>query len=74
MAFEREDKVKFIEWVEKQKPRITCTNAVKEWFIKTDWNWDRRYVLVEDEQTLLMMKLRGPEVVGKIYNYVICDK
>jgi hypothetical protein len=74
MAFEHEDKIKFIEWIEKQKPRITCTSAVKQWFIKTDWNWDRRYVLVEDEQTLLMMKLRGPEVVGKIYNYVICDK
>lgn len=74
MAFNREDKTKFIEWVENQKPKITCTPAIKQWFIKTDWNWDRRYVLVEDEHTLLMMKLRGPEVVGRIYNYVVCDK
>jgi hypothetical protein len=42
--------------------------------MKTDWNWDRRYVLVEDEGTLLLMKLKNSEVVGTVYNYVIVDK
>lgn len=74
MAKDPDDKIKFIDWVERQKPRITCTPAIKTWFIETNWNWDRRYVLVEDEQTLLMMKLRGSDVVGRIYNYVVCDK
>jgi len=55
-------------------PRVTCTPAVEKWFLITDWNWDRRYILVEDDQTLLMMKLRNADVVGKIYNFVISDK
>jgi hypothetical protein len=42
--------------------------------MKTEWNWDRRYVLVEDEGTLLMLKLRNPEVMGSVYNYVLSDK
>jgi hypothetical protein len=31
-------------------------------------------VLVEDESTLLMMKLRGADVVGRVYNFIVCDK
>jgi hypothetical protein len=31
-------------------------------------------VLVEDEGTLLMMKLRNSDVVGTVYNYVVTDK
>lgn len=69
-----EAKEKYIGWLKNQSPRITCTTAVSNWFIKTDWNWDRRYVLVEDEATLLMLKLRNAEVVGRIYNYVVSDK
>lgn len=74
MAGDKEGKKKYVEWLKGQTPRITCTSAVEKWFIKTDWNWDRRYVLVEDEHTLLMLKLRNSEVVGRVYNYVISDK
>lgn len=69
-----EGKQKYIDWLKRNNPKITCTPAVENWFIKTDWNWDRRYVLVEDEATLLMLKLRNSEVVGRIYNYVVSDK
>jgi len=71
---DKESKKKYVDWLKSQTPRITCTPAVEKWFIKTDWNWDRRYVLVEDEHTLLMLKLRNSEVVGRVYNYVISDK
>lgn len=71
LANDREGKHKYIEWLKTQTPRITCTPAVEQWFIKTEWNWDRRYVLVEDEHTLLMLKLRNAEVIGRVYNYVI---
>lgn len=71
---DKESKKKYVEWLKSQYPRITCTTAVQKWFIKTDWNWDRRYVLVEDEGTLLMLKLRNSEVMGRVYNYVIADK
>ena len=64
----------YLDWVESQSPRILITEAVKTWFIKTHWNWDRRYVLVEDQQTLLMLKLRNSDVAGKVYDYVLADK
>jgi hypothetical protein len=66
-------KKQYVNWVS-ATPAILISDAVKEWFIKTDWNWDRRYVLVEDEHTLLMLKLRNSEAVGRIYKYVIADK
>ena len=74
MAGDLEGKKKYINWIKNQMPKITCTPAIEHWFIKTEWNWDRRYVLVEDEATLLMLKLRNSEVVGRIYNFVITDK
>jgi hypothetical protein len=74
LANDNASKKKFIDWLKGQQPRVTCTTSVENWFMKTNWNWDRRYVLVEDEQTLLMLKLRNSDVVGKIYNYQIADK
>ena len=74
IAGDKEGKLKYVEWLKSQKSKITCTEAVAKWFIKTDWNWDRRYVLVEDDHMLLLLKLRNSEVVGRIYNYVISDK
>jgi hypothetical protein len=71
---DRKDKKEYVNWVSGQNNRILISDAVKEWFITTDWNWDRRYVLIEDSQTLLMLKLRNPEALGRIYDYVISDK
>lgn len=71
---DRKDKKEYVNWITGQNDRILISDAVKEWFIKTNWNWDRRYVLIEDSQTLLMLKLRNPEVLGRIYDYVISDK
>lgn len=74
MGSNKEEKLKYINWIKSQNTKITCTAAIEKWFLNTDWNWDRRYVLVEDEATLLMLKLRNSEVVGRIYNFVISDK
>jgi hypothetical protein len=71
---DRQDKRDYVNWISGQNDRILISDVVKEWFVKTDWNWDRRYVLVEDSQTLLMLKLRNPDVLGRIYDYVISDK
>lgn len=70
----KDQKQNFISWAEDQHPRVKMSESVKKWFIKTDWNWDRRYVLVEDEGTLLMLKLRNGEVVGKVHEYRLVDK
>lgn len=69
-----EKKQSFIDWVETQESRVRMSAAVKKWFITTTWNWDRRYILVEDEQTLFMMQLRNAEVIGRVYNYQLVDK
>lgn len=74
MAKDLESKQNYVQWLKKQGDKVTCTKAVEEWFIKTDWNWDRRYILVEDESMLLMLKLRNSDVVGRIYKFVISDK
>lgn len=74
MAGDREGKQRYIDWLKSQAPRVSISAAVERWFIATDFNWDRRYVLVEDEQTLLMMKLRNSDIMGRVYNFVISDK
>ena len=74
LASDPQAKKQYLNWIEGQDNRITLTNSVKDWFMRTEWNWDRRYVLVEDEQTLLMLKLRNSDVMGRVYNYVISDK
>jgi len=67
-------KRKYIEWIIMQGDKIRLTPIVKEWFIKTEWNWDRRYLLVEDTPTLLMLQMRSGEAIGKVYEYVVVDK
>jgi hypothetical protein len=74
MKGDKEGKQKYLEWIKRQTPKITCTPSIEKWFLATDWNWDRRYVLVEDESTLLMLKLRNAEVMGRVYNFVVSDK
>ncbi len=74
MKGDKEGKEKYLTWLKGQTPKVTCTPAIEKWFLNTEWNWDRRYILVEDEATLLMLKLRNSEVVGRIYNFVISDK
>lgn len=71
---DRDVKTRYVQWCDSQVPKIRMSEAVKTWFIHTDWNWDRRYILVDEESTLLMLKLRSADFVGKIYEYVIVDK
>lgn len=66
-----EDKIKYLEWLDTQNNKILISDSVKQWFIKTVWNWDRRYIYVEDETTLLMLSMRHPEILGRIYKHVI---
>jgi hypothetical protein len=71
---DKSEKINFIQWLGTQTNKIKITDTVKTWFITTDWNWDRRYMYVEDEQTLLMLQLRKNEAIGTIYNYILTDK
>jgi len=74
ITFEPITRKTYLDWLSIQSPRISISEAVKKWFMTTNWNWDRRYIYVEDEQTLMLLKLRNSDVVGRIYNYVLADK
>jgi hypothetical protein len=68
------EKSRYISWLETQKEKIKISDAVKNWFMNTDWNWDRRYIFVKDEPTLLLLSMRNPAAIGKIYRHLLVDK
>jgi hypothetical protein len=71
------DKIKkssIMDWIRQTEGKITYSESLEKWFIKTEWNWERRYVLVEDKNTLLLMSLRCPEAIGTVYKYHLADK
>jgi hypothetical protein len=70
----KDDKTRMVSWLETQGDRITLSPAVKRWFVDTNWNWDRRYIMVDNKSTLLMLNLRLGDAVGQVYDYVIADK
>lgn len=67
-------KAQFLEWLDTQQDRVRISKAVKHWFSYMNWNWDRRYMYVQDDQTLLMVKMRESNAVGKVYKYTLVDK
>ena len=71
---DRTAKKRYIAWLDTQGDRISISDSVKNWFLTTDWYWDRRYMYVEDANTLLLLKMRDSEAMGKIYEYMIVDK
>lgn len=66
------DKGEYVRWI-KSVNGVSISDAVSQWFITTHWNWDRRYILVDNEKTLLMLKLKNSSVIGTVYNLVIQD-
>ena len=75
-TFDNDDQSKkiYLEWLGTQGSKIKISDKVKEWFMITNWNWDRRYIYVEDESTLLMLSMRNPNVLGTVYKHIIIDK
>ena len=74
MQGDTESKNNYLTWLDTQQNRILISESVKKWFQYTNWYWDRRYMYVEDTNTLLMLKMRDSQVLGKIYEYIIVDK
>lgn len=73
MKNDRSAKLDYINWLNQQNA-VKISAAVKDWFIRTEWNWDRRYILVEDHKTLLFLHMRNSEALGKVYEYILADK
>lgn len=74
LSKDRVSKKNYVDWLDSQAPRISISESVKNWFMVTEWNWDRRYIWVEDSATLLILKLRNSDVFGKVYEYQTYDK
>jgi hypothetical protein len=74
MPRDRITRANYLIWIKEQGDRIKISDAVKQWFLTCNYNWDRRYMLVEDEKTLFMLKLRESSAVGQTYKYVIAKK
>jgi hypothetical protein len=68
------ERTQLANWLELQVPKITFSKSVRKWVLNTQENWDRRYIYIDSEQTLLMIKLRSPELIGKVFKYVKTDK
>ena len=66
-------KQSLLDWMSKQ-PKIHISESVKTWFLNHNFNWDRRYMYIEDEPTLLMVKLRAGSVLGRVHEYTVNDK
>lgn len=67
-------KKQFLDWIDSQEERVKITDTTKNWFSRWNYNWDRRYMYVDDEKTLIMLKMKEPDAVGRIYKYVLTDK
>jgi hypothetical protein len=67
-----DEKLRYLSWI-KGMSGISISEAVERWFYDTKWNWDRRYVLVDDDKTLLLLRLKNSNVVGTVYNLVLQD-
>jgi len=70
---DQDEKIKYINWLENNK-KVSITSSTSSWFLHTNWYWDRRYIYIEDESSLLLVQMRNPDVLGRIYQYLICDK
>ena len=68
------ERTKLADWLELQVPKITFSKSIRKWVLQTRENWDRRYIYIDNDQTLLMIKLRSPELIGKVFKYVKTDK
>jgi len=70
LPFNDNVRLEFVKFVKNSGDTIRISSAVEEWFMNTRWNWDRRYVFVDNEKSLLMLKLKNSDAIGAVYEYV----
>lgn len=70
LAIDDTRRAEFVDFVNANAGSMLISSTVSDWFMTTRWNWDRRYLFVDNEKTLLMLKLKNSDAVGAIYEYV----
>lgn len=69
-----ESRENLANWLKEQYPNVSCTDSVATWLRDGNIYASGRYVLVKDEATLLMLKLRAGSTVSSVYKYIKVDK
>lgn len=68
-----DEKHSFVAWL-KQNNKVLISDSTIKWFLQTEWYWDRRYIYVEDAQSMLLVQMRCSAALGRVYEYLISDK
>jgi hypothetical protein len=68
-----DEKHQFVDWLV-QNNKVLISESTVKWFIQTEWYWDRRYIYVEDSQSMLLVQMRCSNALGRIYEYLVSDK
>jgi hypothetical protein len=67
---QREQFIQFLD----NSPGIGLQDSVRNFIRTNEMNWDRRYIYVDTEKTLTMLKIACADAVSTIHRYVINDK
>jgi|TARA_B100001094_G_scaffold84117_1_gene80420 hypothetical protein len=66
--------VSLAEWCKSRKPAIAFTDATYNWLLKRDVYNTRRWIYVDTESTLLMLRLRCNDLLGTVRKYIKTGK
>ena len=66
--------VSLAEWCKSRKPAIAFTDATYNWLLKRDIFNTRRWIYVDNDSTLLMLRLRCNDLIGTVRKYVKTGK
>lgn len=62
------------DWCKSRKPAIAFTDATYNWLLKRDVYNTRRWIYVDTESTLLMLRLRCNDLLGTVRKYIKTGK
>ena len=62
------------DWCRSRKPAIAFTDATYNWLLKRDIFNTRRWIYVDNDSTLLMLRLRCNDLIGTVRKYVKTGK
>jgi|TARA_B110000444_G_C18800011_1_gene576928 hypothetical protein len=62
------------DWCKSREPAIAFTDATYNWLLKRDVYNTRRWIYVDTESTLLMLRLRCNDLLGTVRKYIKTGK
>lgn len=62
------------DWCKSRRPAIAFTDATYKWLVKRDMFNTRRWIYIDTESTLLMLRLRCNDLVSTVRKYIKTGK